>query len=167
MRLRSLSLLAGCLLLAGAAASSGTGSSKGSSNYARDDIAELKREVVDAERAFAATMKARDFEAFKRFIADEAIFFGAEGPLRGKAAIAKGWRQYYDKPQAPFSWEPEEVEVVASGTLAYSGGPIYNAAGQRIGRFNSIWRLKAPGQWEVVFDRGSDFGPPPPPPPKK
>ncbi|MGI4846479.1 MAG: YybH family protein [Janthinobacterium lividum] len=153
MRLRSLSLLAACLMLAATAASSGT--------YARDSNSELKRQVMEAERRFAATMKARDFEAFKRHLADEAIFFGAEGPLRGKGAIARGWRQYYDKPQAPFSWEPEEVEVVDSGTLAYSGGPIYNAAGQRIGRFNSIWRLKAPGQWEIVFDRGSDFAPPP------
>lgn len=152
MRLHSLSFLTACLMLAAAAASSGS--------YARDPNHELKRQVMEAERGFAATMKARDFEAFKRFIADEAIFFGAAGPLRGKQAIAKGWRQYYDKPQAPFSWEPEEVEVVDSGTLAYSGGPIYDAAGRRIGRFNSIWRLEAPGQWKVVFDRGSDFGPP-------
>ncbi|MCC2955429.1 nuclear transport factor 2 family protein [Massilia sp. IC2-477] len=127
---------------------------------ARETNAELKKQVIEAERGFAATMKARDFDGFTRYIADEAIFFGAEGPLRGKGAIARGWRQFYDKPQAPFSWEPEEVEVVDSGTLAYSGGPIYNAQGQRIGRFNSVWRLKAPGQWEVVFDRGSDFGPP-------
>ncbi|VXB67101.1 DUF4440 domain-containing protein [Massilia sp. 9I] len=130
---------------------------------ARESNSDLKKQVMEAERGFAATMKARDFEGFTRYIADEAIFFGAEGPLRGKQAIAKGWRQFYDKPQAPFSWEPEEVEVVDSGTLAYSGGPVYNPAGQRIGRFNSIWRLKAPGQWEVVFDRGSDFGPPQPP----
>ncbi|MGH8853869.1 MAG: YybH family protein [Telluria sp.] len=150
MRLRSLSLLAASLMLAAAAGN------------ARDSNSDLKKQVMESERAFAATMKARDVEGFGRFIAEEAIFFGAEGPLRGKQAITKGWRQFYDKPQAPFSWEPEEVEVVASGTLAYSGGPIYNAAGQRIGRFNSIWRLKAPGQWEVVFDRGSDFGPPPP-----
>ena len=106
MRPLSLSLLAACLMLAAAAASSVT--------YARNSNSELKRQVMEAERGFAATMKARDFEAFKRYIADEAIFFGTEGPLRGKAAIARGWRQFYDKPQAPFSWEPEEVEVVES-----------------------------------------------------
>nr|WP_235584330.1 nuclear transport factor 2 family protein [Massilia sp. MS-15] len=149
MRPRSLSLLAACVILSAAATSPGT--------QARDSNHALKRQVMEAERGFAATMKARDFEGFKRYLADEAIFFGNEGPLRGKAAIARGWRQFYDKPEAPFSWQPEEVEVVDSGTLAYSGGPVFNAAGQRIGRFNSIWRLKAPGQWEVVFDRGSDF----------
>jgi hypothetical protein len=33
--------------------------------------AELRQKVVDAERAFAATMQARDHSAFTRFIADE------------------------------------------------------------------------------------------------
>ena len=149
MRLRSLSLLAASLMLAAAASS------------ARDSNQDLRKQVMDAERAFAATMKARDFDAFTRFIADEAIFFSPQGNLRGKQAIARGWRAYYDKPQAPFTWAPEEVEVVDSGTLAYSGGPIYDPSGRKIGRFNSIWRLEAPGQWKVVFDRGSDFAPPP------
>lgn len=153
MRKHVLALLSVSLMLVAGAASTGSN--------ARESNRDLRRQVLEAERAFAATMKARDFDAFTRFIADEAIFFGAQGALRGKQAIARGWRQFYDKPQAPFSWEPEEVEVVASGTLAYSGGSIYNAQGQRIGRFNSIWRLKAPGQWEVVFDRGSDFVPAP------
>ncbi|WP_229483148.1 YybH family protein [Massilia horti] len=125
---------------------------------ARVPNAELKKQVAAAERAFAATMKARDHAAFKNFIADEAVFFSGPGqpPLRGKVAVAEGWRQFFDeKAQAPFSWEPEEVEVVESGTLAYSGGPVYDPNGKVIARFNSIWRLEAPGVWKVVFDRGS------------
>ncbi len=153
MRLRSLSLLAAALMLAATGANVPTS--------ARDSNQDLRKQVMDAERAFAATMKARDFDAFTRFIADEAIFFSPQGNLRGKQAIARSWRAYYDKPQAPFTWAPEEVEVVDSGTLAYSGGPIYDPSGRKIGRFNSIWRLEAPGQWRVVFDRGSDFAPPP------
>jgi len=121
---------------------------------ARTSNAELKRQVFDAERAFAATMKARDHAAFTGFLAEEAIFFSGGTALRGREAIAQAWRAYYVGPRAPFSWTPEEVEVVASGTLAYSGGPVFDAAGKRIGRFNSIWRLEAPGRWKVVFDRG-------------
>ena len=121
---------------------------------ARTSNAELKRQVFDAERAFAATMKARDHAAFTGFLAEEAIFFSGGTALRGREAIAQAWRDYYVGPRAPFSWTPEEVEVVASGTLAYSGGPVFDAAGKRIGRFNSIWRLEAPGRWKVVFDRG-------------
>lgn len=123
---------------------------------ARPTAADLKRQVADTERAFAATMKARDHAAFTRFLADEAIFFSGTRALRGRDAIAAAWRPYYDGPQAPFSWEPEQVEVVESGTLAYSGGPVYDAGGKRIGHFNSIWRLEAPGRWKIVFDRGDE-----------
>jgi ketosteroid isomerase-like protein len=121
---------------------------------ARPTNADLKLQVIDAERAFAATMKARDHAAFTGFLADEAVFFSGATPLRGRAAIAGAWRVYYDGPQAPFSWAPEQVEVVDSGTLAYSGGPVFDAGGKRVGRFNSIWRLEAPGKWKILFDRG-------------
>jgi len=123
---------------------------------ARPTASDLKRQFADTERAFAATMKARDHAAFTRFLADEAIFFSGAKALRGRDAIAAAWRPYYDGPQAPFSWEPEQVEVVESGTLAYSGGPVYDAGGKRIGHFNSIWRLEAPGRWKIVFDRGDE-----------
>ena len=122
---------------------------------ARPSNAELKKQVADTERAFAATMKARDHAAFTRFLSDEAVFFSGPGSvLRGRQAVADAWKKYYDGAQPPFSWEPEEVEVVASGTLAYSGGPVYDASGKQVGRFNSIWRLEAPGKWKIVFDRG-------------
>jgi ketosteroid isomerase-like protein len=121
---------------------------------ARPSHDELKKQVADTERAFAATMKARDHAAFISFLADEAIFFSGTTALRGRASVAAAWRKYYQGERAPFSWEPEQVEVVESGTLAYSGGPVYDAGGKVVGRFNSIWRLEAPGRWKIVFDRG-------------
>ena len=122
---------------------------------ARPSNAELKKQVADTERAFAATMKARDHAAFTSFLSEEAVFFSGPGSvLRGREAVSTAWKKYYDGHQPPFSWEPEEVEVVESGTLAYSGGPVYDASGKKIGRFNSIWRLEAPGRWKIVFDRG-------------
>jgi ketosteroid isomerase-like protein len=121
---------------------------------ARPSKADLRQQVMDAERAFAATMRARDHEAFGAFVADEAVFFSGSTPVRGRAAILEAWRQFYLGPRAPFSWTPDQVEVLDSGTLAYSGGPVYDAAGRQVGRFNSIWRLEAPGRWKVVFDRG-------------
>jgi ketosteroid isomerase-like protein len=121
---------------------------------ARPSRDELKKQVAATERAFAATMRARDHAAFAAFLADEAIFFSGPTVLRGRDMIANAWRKYYVGDRAPFSWAPEQVEVVDSGTLAYSGGPVYDAAGKVIGRFNSIWRLEAPGRWKIVFDRG-------------
>ena len=70
------------------------------------------------------------------------------------AAVALAWKPYFDGPAAPFSWLPDRVEVLADGTLALSTGPVSDPTGKAIARFNSIWRLEAPGTWRVVFDKG-------------
>jgi ketosteroid isomerase-like protein len=119
------------------------------------ELAERREQVADTERAFAATMAARDHEAFVGFLAEEAIFFSGAEPLRGRAAVAQAWRPFFDGPEAPFSWAPETVEVLDSGTLALSAGPVLDAAGNCIGSFQSIWRLEAPATWRIVFDKGS------------
>src|SRR2546425_7369015 len=84
------------------------------------DRAALQREVTETERAFAKTMADRDHAAFTRFLADETVFFSGPAPLRGKDAVAAWWQRFYAKPAAPFSWRPERVEVLDSGTLAIS-----------------------------------------------
>jgi ketosteroid isomerase-like protein len=147
MRLRWISLLCVALLMLAAAASA-----------ERLTNAELKKQVADTERAFAATMKARDHAAFTTFLSQDAVFFSARGEvLRGKQAVGDAWKGLYVKTEPPFSWEPDQVEVVESGTLAYSSGPVYDAKGKVVARFNSIWRLESPNTWKIVFDRGSDI----------
>ena len=120
----------------------------------RPDIAALTKQVADTERGFAKTMADRDHAAFLRFLADEAIFFSGNTPLRGKQAVANDWKRFYEKPDAPFSWEPEQVNVLESGTLALSTGPVKDPSGKHFANFQSIWRLEAPGVWRIVFDRG-------------
>jgi ketosteroid isomerase-like protein len=115
---------------------------------------DLADQVRAAETAFAGSMAQRDFTAFGRSIAEEAIFFGRAGPLRGKAAIQEVWRDFFTEQKAPFSWAPEIVEVLPSGKLALSSGPVLDEAGKRIGTFNSIWRLDPDGRWRVIFDKG-------------
>jgi ketosteroid isomerase-like protein len=114
------------------------------------------QEVIATERAFAKTMADRDHEAFTRFLADETVFFGGDEPTRGKANVAAEWKPYFAKPTAPFSWEPEHVEVLDSGTLALSTGPVRDVHGKIIATFNSIWRRESNGAWRIVFDKGSD-----------
>lgn len=115
--------------------------------------AELQAQVRAAETAFAKTMADRDQAAFAGYVADEAVFFG-RGVLRGKGAVVEGWKPLYEGPKAPFSWAPEQVEVLDSGTLALSSGPVYDPDGKRSGTFNSVWRLEKDGKWRVVFDKG-------------
>lgn len=111
--------------------------------------------VEETERAFANTMAQRDFEKFKTFISKDAVFFSGKGPLRGKQQIADTWEAYFTETIAPFSWEPENIEVLESGTLAWSSGPVYDPTGQVVATFNSVWQLDASHQWRIIFDKGS------------
>jgi ketosteroid isomerase-like protein len=99
-------------------------------------------------------MADRDHAAFVRFVAEDAVFFSGPKPLHGRQAVADFWKRFFEKPQPPFSWEPDEVEVLESGALAHSSGPVHNAAGQLVGRFNTVWRQESPGVWRAVFDKG-------------
>jgi len=114
-----------------------------------------QQQVFAAERSFARSMADRDAAAFARHVSGEAIFFNGTGVLRGKKNILAAWSRYFQGRTAPFSWEPDRVEVLQSGTLALSTGLVRDPNGRVIGRFNSIWRQEAPGLWRVVFDKGS------------
>jgi ketosteroid isomerase-like protein len=117
--------------------------------------AELKEQVRRAETAFAKTMADRDLTAFTSFLAADSLFLASGVPARGPDAITARWKRFYDaKQKAPFSWEPEFVEVLDSGTLATSTGPVRDPSGKRIGTFNSVWRREATGQWKVILDSG-------------
>jgi ketosteroid isomerase-like protein len=122
----------------------------------RPTAADLQRQVADIERAFAKTMADRDHAAFSSFLSDETIFFSGAKALRGKQQVADTWKRFYDGPAASFSWQPEVVEVLDSGTLALSTGPVRNPQGKLVATFTSIWRLEAPGTWRIIFDKGND-----------
>jgi ketosteroid isomerase-like protein len=140
------STLASCLILM-------IGWSAASIVQASDD---LRLQVEETERAFAKTMADRDFDAFVSFLADEAVFFSGPTALSGKQQVSDAWKSLYEKPDAPFSWEPEQVVVLDSGTLALSTGPVLNADGKPIATFTSIWRQETSGEWKVIFDKGCE-----------
>lgn len=119
-----------------------------------------RAEVFAAERAFAKSMADRDFAAFGRHVAADTVFFGSSQVHRGRDAVLAAWRPFFDGPSAPFAWEPDQVEVLASGQLALSTGPVRDPQGQVVGRFNSIWQREADGHWRVIFDKGSPADPP-------
>ncbi|MHC4092752.1 MAG: YybH family protein [Planctomycetota bacterium] len=124
-------------------------------SQARGQDTTLAADVRAREIAFAKTMADRDLDAFASFISPEAIFFNGNVPLKGRDAIVAAWARFFEGETAPFSWHPDVVAVLESGTLALSSGPVRAASGEEVGRFNSIWRKDEDGQWRVVFDKGS------------
>jgi ketosteroid isomerase-like protein len=111
------------------------------------------KQVIATEQAFAKTMANRDFKAFVTYLSPDAIFFSGSSVKHGPAEVAVQWQPYFEARKAPFTWAPDHVEVLASGKLALSTGPVY-VDGKIIGRFNSIWRLEDENVWRIVFDKG-------------
>ena len=145
MKLKVLGASLGSLLLSGAALAQ------------QPDLEAATRQVEAAERAFARSMAERDHAAFTSHLSEQAVFFNGPKVLNGKAAVAAGWKRFFDAKDAPFSWAPDHVVVLADGTLAHSTGPVLSPAGKPIARFNSVWRLEAPGVWRIVFDKGESW----------
>ena len=122
---------------------------------AASNVQALGEQVRAAEAAFAATMEQRDLAAFKTFVSKEAVFFTNDKALRGREAVVEEWKRFFATPTAPFSWVPETIEVLDSGHLALSSGPVYDPNKKLVARFTSIWLLEDDGKWRVIFDKGS------------
>jgi ketosteroid isomerase-like protein len=122
---------------------------------ASDKILELQEQVFQIETAFAKTMADRDFDAFKSHLSKEAIFLSGKNPRRGVAQISEQWKKYFSDKAAPFSWKPEVVQVLESGTLAISTGPVFNSKGKLFSYYTSTWRLEDDGRWRIIFDKGN------------
>ena len=154
LRAAALLLLAGPLLTI-------TGSGAEEAETEASEVVQLAQEVRSAEIAFAATMAERDMIAFAEFLAEDAIFLGDHQTLRGRDEVVRAWSRYFEGGAAPFSWEPARVEVLDSGDLALSTGPVRDPGGEAIGTFTTIWRREHDGIWKVIFDRGCPVCPEP------
>jgi ketosteroid isomerase-like protein len=140
-----LSIVSASALLAGCAATK--------PQLVRGDAA--REQVAATERAFAKSMADRDLKAFGSFLSEDTVFFSGPKPLHGKQPVIDFWARFYDKDKpAPFSWKPETVDVLDSGELGLSAGPVFDPQGKLFACYSSIWRQEAPGVWKIVFDRG-------------
>ena len=123
---------------------------------------DLAAEVKAAEKAFAKTMADRDIQGFAKHISEEGVFFGGKGPIRGREAVVTAWKRFFEGSGAPFSWDPETAEVLPSGNLGLTSGPVRDPNGELMGTFMTIWRLESDGKWRVIFDKGCDVCKPEP-----
>ena len=120
--------------------------------FASTLLADAAADARQAEIAFAKAFADRDAATFFSFVADDAKFFGSAKTLAGKAAVVEGWSPYLKDAKAPFRWEPARVETNDAGDLAFSTGPVFDAAGNHIGDYSSVWQKQKDGSWKIVFD---------------
>lgn len=142
-------------LLAAAALPAAAGAAAEPGWPAADEIARRVAEARATETAFAAAFAARDAAAFRRFLAPDTIWMGKEA-LHGPEAVMAAWHGLLTAPTPPFSWAPDTVLVLPSGDLARTTGPVLDPDGKLTARFQSVWRRKVGGGWEIVFDFGTE-----------
>jgi ketosteroid isomerase-like protein len=137
---------------------------------ADETISELAAQLRETERAFAATVRDKDLEAFASYLAEGAVFAAGE-TLRGREAILAGWAGLF-APEAPvLAWEPCVAEVEASGRIGFTRGPYWfeeppgsSPEGAEVpqGTFFSVWERQAGGAWKIILDTGTPPEPGPP-----
>jgi len=121
--------------------------------FAVPALADAIEEVRQAEIGFAKAFADRDKVKFFSYVADDAVFMGANNTLRGKQQVIERWSRFFDNvPVAPFSWGPERVEIAAGGKIGFSMGPIYDAQLNHAGFYSSVWQKQGDGTWKVVID---------------
>lgn len=107
--------------------------------------------------------------AFVEFASEDVRAFpGGRVPLKGKEALAEwtgGW-----PPERAIAWEPEEAFVSASGDFGYTWGYATftrpnkedEGEGETVthGKYVTIWRREADGEWKWIADLGNSAPPP-------
>jgi ketosteroid isomerase-like protein len=111
------------------------------------------REVVEAERAFAAAARESGvLGAFRRFIHEDGILF-RPGPVPGVAALAGD-----PETEGMLRWTPEVAGLSEDGALGFTSGP-YQASGPDgavtgTGRYVTLWHREAGDEFRFVLDVG-------------
>ena len=127
----------------------------------KDSLEKWKEEIVEAEMNFSAMAGEKGIpEAFISFAAEDAVLMRNNKLVVGKQALAS----YLDNQPSKadnekLSWEPDFVDVSASGDLGYTYGNFTysytdstGAIIENKGIFHTVWKRQADGSWKFVWD---------------
>ncbi len=118
--------------------------------------------LYDLEARFAKDVLEKGGAGFAEWFAEDGVALGnGAAPLIGRVAIAKSanW-----SPKAyQLTWTPTDAVMGPSGDMGYTWGHFEghskDANGNPVtttGRYMTIWRKGADGQWKVVLDAGAN-----------
>ena len=118
--------------------------------------------LYDLEARFAKDVLERGGAGFAAWFAEDGVALGnGAQPLVGKVAIAKSAN--WDPKVYQLTWTPTDAQMGPSGDMGYTWGHFEghskDANGNPVttkGRFMTIWRKGANGDWKVVLDAGAD-----------
>ncbi|MFO1458771.1 MAG: nuclear transport factor 2 family protein [Verrucomicrobiota bacterium] len=115
--------------------------------------------LLETDRAFARLAGEKGFAAALDQYADESsVRVTPAGPvLRGAAALKSDAAAL---PPGGLSWEPQQAEVSADGSVGWTWGDYRMTEGGRTstGRYLTVWRKRG-GSWRIAADIGTQSCP--------
>ena len=118
--------------------------------------------LFDLEARFAKDVLERGGAAFGEWFAEDGVeMSNGEAPVVGRIAILKA--DNWSPKQYQLTWTPTDAVMGPSGDMGYTWGHYEchskDANGNPVttsGRYLTIWRKQADGNWKVVLDSGSN-----------
>jgi ketosteroid isomerase-like protein len=118
--------------------------------------------LFDLEARFAKDVAEHGGAAFAAWFADDGVVLGnGATPVVGKVAIAKSAN--WSPKDYQLTWTPTDAAMGPSGDMGYTWGHFEgrskDANGNPVsttGRYITIWRKQADGNWKVALDAGAN-----------
>ncbi|MDR5818231.1 nuclear transport factor 2 family protein [Caballeronia sp. LZ033] len=108
--------------------------------------------------AWRQAVLAKDVDALVRHYAEDVVVFDVVPPssLKGVEPYREHWQRWFDSMKGPLAFEMRDVEVAASGDLAFAHSVNRVAVGEQddIVRATVCFR-KIGGEWRVVREHTS------------
>jgi ketosteroid isomerase-like protein len=121
--------------------------------------------LYDLEARFAKDVLARGGAGFAAWFAEDGVALGnAAMPLIGKVAIQKSAN--WDPKVYQLTWTPTDAMMGPSGDMGYTWGHFEGHSKDQNGypvtvkgRYITVWKKQADGQWKVALDAGANEPP--------
>jgi ketosteroid isomerase-like protein len=126
-----------------------------------DTLEQWKNEIVETEKSFSKMASKEGIpKAFLAYAAEDAVLMRNNTLIIGKEALEQHFGiQNASAGQNSLEWEPDFVDVAASGDLGYTYGKfVYTsvdstgAENSIKGIFHTVWKRQKDGTWRFVWD---------------
>lgn len=116
------------------------------------------RHIRGLIEAWRQAVLAKDVDALVRHYAEDVVVFDVVPPasVRGIETYREHWQRWFDSMKGPLAFEMRDLEVAASGDLAFAHTVNRVAVGEQedIVRATVCFR-KTGGEWRVVHEHAS------------